>query len=264
MLKPVLKQVPILIVTPFRNEAHSISHYLKSLKAVDYPKRLIDLYWLENDSTDKTLSRLKKAKTKMPFGSTTLKSINILGPLKKRKSGSYYKDIGHDQSRRNAWKVIWNKHFIPFFKKVNHKHILFWYADAVPPPNVITEYLRVFTQRPNVGWVGGKMRRRFPRQNELISPLPVGFVRPRREDRMNTMEIAIDKIKSPTKVELTMHVFMIPRKPLCKCKFYYTPVDMHFSIANGLAEQGLKVYYQPTVYIKHVSTDGKIWEPEQC
>lgn len=252
----------ILIVTPFRNEGHSILQYLTSLRRVDYPKKLIDLYWLENDSSDQTLSILKTAKNLMQFKSTTLKSVNILGPLKKREIGSYYKDIGHVQNRRNAWKVIWNKYFLPLIRSTNHKYVLFWYADSVPPKNIITEYLKVFTQYPNVGWVGGKMYRRFPRQNEIISPLPLGFTRPRKKDHIDTMEIANDKIEQPTRAELTMHVFMIPRKPLCKCTFYYTPVDMHFSIANGLDEQGLKVYYQPTVYIRHVSTDGKIWEPK--
>jgi len=251
----------ILIVTPFRNEEHSISHYLKALKRVDYPKELIDLYWLENDSTDKTLSKLTAVKGKMPFKSTTLKSVSILGPLKKRSAESYYKDLGYEKKRADAWKVIWNEYFLPLVRKTKHKYVLFWYADAVPPPNVITEYLRVFDKYPDVGWVGGRMHRRFPRHDEITSPWPIGFTLPRKGDTKNTMTTAIEVFEKPTRAEITMHVFMIPRKPLCKCRFYYVIAEMHFSIVNGLAEQGLRVWYQPTVYIKHVSTDGKIWAP---
>ena len=259
----------ILIITPFRNEEHSIPHYLKSLLAINYPKNLIDVYWLENDSTDKTSSMLKSAKNKMPFNSTTLESVNILGPLKKKRAGSYYKDLDNKQKGRGAWLVIWNKYFLPLIKEVKHEYVLFWYADAVPPPNVIAEYMKVFKKRPSagwrgdVGWVGGRMHRRFPRHNEFASPRPIGFGRPRASDKTDTMEKAIKAIKNPTRAEITMHVFMIPRKPLCECKLYYSPIEMHFSIIDGLAEQGLRVYYQPTVYIKHVSTDGKIWIPEK-
>jgi len=233
-----------LIVTPFRNEDHSVPYYLKALKAVNYPKDLIDLYWLENDSSDKTLSMLKAAKDGMPFKSTTLESVNILGALKKQKPGGYWKDIGHSSKRREAWLAIWNKYFFPLAKKVKHKYILFWYADALAPPNVITEYLKVFAKYP-AGWVGGKMRRRFPRYGAVLSPWPE--------------KLATQNLKQPTECTLTGHIFMIPREPLCKCKFYSVATEMHLSIIRGLADQGLKVYYQPTVFIKHVSTDGKIY-----
>jgi GT2 family glycosyltransferase len=254
----------ILIVTPFRNEDHSIRHYLKALKAVEYPKELIDLYWLENDSSDKTLSMLKTAKGEMPFKSTTLKSINILGSVKKRKSGEYIKDISYGRGlRKHPWIVIWNDHFLPLVEKMKHKYVLFWYADAVPPPNVITEYLKVFDKYSNAGWVGGRMHRRFPRQNDITSPRLIGkrpkLTNSQKAAWVKATNTAIEEIKNPTEVKITMHVFMIPRNPLCKCKLYYDPREMHFSIINGLAEQGLRVYYQPTVYIKHVSTDGKIW-----
>lgn len=234
----------ILIVTPFRNEDHSLSQYLEALKAVDYPKDLIDLHWLENDSTDKTLSMLKSAKDGIPFNSTTLESVNIVGPLQKQKPGGYWKDIEHVELRVTGWKVIWNKYFIPLAQKVTHKYILFWYADALAPPNVITEYLKVFDEYP-AGWVGGKMRRRFPRHKHVLSPWP--------------MVLATQDLKQPHECGLTGHVFMIPRKPLCNCKCYYDPKEMHYSIIQGLSDQGLKVYYQPSIFLKHVSTDGKIY-----
>ncbi len=233
----------VLIVTPLRNEDHSVSQYLEALKAVDYPKDLIDLYWLENDSSDKTLSMLKAAKGEMPFKSTTLKSVNIIGPLQKNKPEDYFKDISFGHRRGKAWITIWNQYFIPIAKKVKHKYILFWYADAIAPPNVITEYLKVFEEYP-AGWVGGKMRRRFPRHKHVLSPWPPG--------------LALRESKEPLVCRLTGHVFMIPRENLCKCECNYNAKEIHYAVINGLKEQGLKVYYQPTVYIPHVSMDGKI------
>ena len=76
--------------------------------------------------------------------------------------------------------------------------------------------------------------------------------------------LATRDIKHPVECKLTGHVFMIPREPLCKCTLYHVATEMHYSITQGLAKQGLKVYYQPTVYIRHVSTDGQIWEPQRC
>lgn len=260
-----------MIVTPFRNEDHSIPHYLKGLREIDYPKELIDIYWLENDSSDKTLSMLQEAKDDLPFKSMTLESINILGPVKKRESGGYVKDIGSGKRRRNAWLVIWNSYFIPLAKKVNHKYILFWYADAVPPPNVITEYLKVF-DKYSAGWVGGRMLRRIPHlgshRNEFpFSLLKLLNIHVRKMGDWSSprpITLATQNIRHPIECKLTGHVFMIPREPLCKCTFHHAVEENHYSITQGLAMQGLKVYYQPSVYIKHVSTDGKIWEPQQC
>lgn len=231
----------ILIVTPFRNESCSISHYLKSVKNVDYPKKLIDLYWLENDSSDDTLKLLKEAKPKMPFNSTILKPIKIHGPTQKREPGQYVK--GSRKRARKAWLVIWNKYFLPLVRRTDHEYVLFWYADAVAPPTVITEYLKVFDEYP-AGWVGGKMHRRYPRHEEILSPWP--------------RSLGAQRVNHPHECLLTGHVFMIPRTPLCKCRFYSVAKEMHYSIIHGLNKQRLKVFYQPTVYIEHVSTDGKI------
>ena len=98
----------ILILTPFRNESHSIPHYMKALRALDYPPELIEVYWLENDSSDITLRMLKAEKPNMPFKSTTLENIRIRGPVKKRKPGQYVKDVAYGGGRRiPSWIVIY-------------------------------------------------------------------------------------------------------------------------------------------------------------
>jgi len=239
----------ILILTPFRNEEHSIPYYLEALKSLNYPPELIDVYWLENDSSDNTLRMLKDAKPEMPFNSTTLESINILGSLKKRPPGEYFKDIGHSLSarvraRKTTWPVIWNNHFLPLIRKSHANYVLAWYADVVAPPNTITEYLKVFKSKKDVGWVGGAIYRRYPRANELHCPIP------RR----------LASSKQIVKVTYIGHCWMCPRKALAKTKFYNAEGhDTHMSLINELCKQGLHVYYQPSIFLKHVSTDGKIY-----
>ena len=239
----------ILIVTPFRNEEHSIPQYLESLCAVDYPHELIDVYWLENDSSDNTLKMLKDAKPEMPFNSTILESINILGSLKKRPPGDYYKDRRRGPK---TWPVIWNNHFLPLIRESGADYVLVWYADAVAPHNVITEYLKVFSKFGDAGWVGGSMHRRkgYSRLRRGNAVMPLVFPLPL--DQANSKKIV--------RVSYTGHCWMCPRPSLAKTRFYiHRGRDMHLSLIKGLSEQGLNVYYQPTIYLKHISTDGKIY-----
>ena len=146
---------------------------------------------------------------------------------------------------------------------------MFWYADAVPPSKVITEYLKVYDEYP-AGWVGGRMMRRIPHlviYHNVFYLYLLKFLRISKK-KMNDwssprpVKLATQNIRKPVECKLTGHVFMIPREPLCKCAFHPVIEEMHYSITQGLVKQGLKTYYQPTVYIKHVSTDGKIWEPK--
>jgi len=237
----------VLIISPFRNEDHSVSHYVESLKRLDYPRELVEVYWLENDSTDDTLRLLKEAQPTIPF-ETTLNSIVILGGVKKEPPGGYWKDLRYGSPRVDAWMVIWNDIFFPLIREKKQDYVLMWYADAVPPPNVIHEYLKVFEECP-AGWVGGSLPRRVPHpqiRSDVESPWPIEIV-------------GIDKV---TRCRLTGHVWMMPREAASECTLYLTPPEIHLSIIECLEKKELFVYYQPSVYIQHVSTDGKIHHPE--
>ena len=234
----------ILILSPFRNEAHSISLYLEGLENLDYPKELIDLYWLENDSSDGTFSMLKSAVESIGFKSVKLESIELLGPVEKNPPGGYWKD--KDQHNRKAgWIIIWNERFLPLIKSSEADYVLAWWSDAVPPANVIHEYLKVFEEFSDAGWVGGSMYRRRPcgRLDPILSPWRTGVVHS----------------KKPVKVLMTGHVWMMPREAVSKCGFYLAGGgDVHFSLIKELEKQGLYVYYQPSVFLKHISNDGRI------
>lgn len=233
----------ILILTPFRNEEHSIPQYLAAIKKLRYPPELIDLYWLENDSSDDTLALLKEAQPMMPFNSTTLESMTLHGPVKKRKPGIHGKDMGYGPGRCASWLVIWNKYFTPRIQKSKADYVLCYWADAIPPRNVIIYYLRVYKKYPDAGWVGGKMYRRYPKHNVILSPWP--------EDLFDSKEIV------PCK--MTGHVWMMPREQVAKCHFYRKGRDMHMSLVLAMKKLELQSYFEPKVLIHHISTDGKVY-----
>ena len=239
----------ILIITPFRNEEHSVPHYLKSLKALDYPPELIDVYWLENDSSDNTLALLREAEDDFDFNSLTLNSVKILGPVPKRPPGGYWKDLKYGVPRVDAWMTIWNDIFFPLIRKSTQNYVLMWYGDAVAPPNVLHEYLKVCEKYP-VGWVGGSLHRRSPRPKYVKSPVESPW----------PMELVT--AKEPTRCRLTGHVWLMPRAEVADCTLYFVTAEIHLSIIECLEKKRLYVYYQPSVYLQHVSMDGKIHHPE--
>ncbi|GAH03147.1 unnamed protein product, partial [marine sediment metagenome] len=176
---------------------------------LDYPKDLIDLYWLENDSSDNTLKLLEHAVESVGFKSVSLESIEILGSVEKNPPGGYWKD--KDQVHRKAgWIRIWNERFLPLIKSSDADYVLAWWSDAVPPANVIHEYLKVFKEYGDAGWVGGSMYRRRPSMglNPILSPWAIN-------------RGAIINSPKPVKVALTGHVWMMPREAVSKCEFYH-------------------------------------------
>lgn len=235
------KPLSILILTPFRNEEHSLSQYLASLKAIEYPKNLVEVYWLENDSSDDTLNILKEARPTIPFY-TTLQTARICGPVKKQTKLSYTKDVPYGPKRIAPWRVILNKYFYPKVRESKQEYVLLWWADAVVPPNTITEYLKVFELKPNAGWVVGALCRRYPMHRKIY--LPKSAIK---ANTITELPCAYPQVPG--------HCILIPRVALAKTVF--TKSD--FDLVRGIKKQGLKIYYQPSVFIKHISNDGKIY-----
>jgi hypothetical protein len=52
----------ILIAAPIQNRAWILPHYLEHIKKINYPKNLIRIYWIVNNSQDATLLILRKFK----------------------------------------------------------------------------------------------------------------------------------------------------------------------------------------------------------
>lgn len=238
----------ILIVSPFRNESLSIPYYLESLSKLSYPHNLIDVYMLEQDSSDNTVELLQRGKERLQsFNSVELEGITILGKVPKQESGGYWKDIKYGDGRVDTWLRIWNDYFFPKIKSSNTDFILTWFADCVAPSNIIEEYMRVYEEKNDAGWVGGVMYRRHPREKELISPW----------QKFWKKGIPKDITRVPFAAS---HCWLGQRKILQDMKMAYDKYDFHFSIIAQLKAKGKYCYCQPSVFLKHVSTDGKIYQ----
>ena len=248
----------ILLLTPFRNEAHSIPYYLRSLEELKYPHNLIDLYWLENDSSDDTLNILREAIdgiAKMSFNSVKLYSANIIGKVPKRLSTDYIKDIPYGSGRLKSWLAIWNDYFLPVIRMSDADYVLAYYADCICPPNTIDEYLKVYQQFPDAGWVGGTIYRRYPQHNLITSP--------RADASLGISYTYLQEHKEPVRMKYVGHVWLMPRQALTNCKFVHAHIEMHYSLIGGLAQQKRYVYWQPSVYLKHISMDGQYHKPDE-
>ena len=246
----------LLILTPFRNEETSVVFYRNALRNLRYPSYLLEAFWLENDSTDRTYEMLCSKQSSMPFR-VTLETAEFLGPLKKQEPGNYFKDLPYKRfveaggTKKNTitdvWMVMFNEYLLPFARESDADYILFWFADAVPPKNVVSEYLKVFREKPDAGWVGSAIYRRFPRHNELaIIPFELAY----------SKEIA--------EAYYSAHCWMISRTALEGVKLSDDGwgIDVVVSLIQSLWDRGMKVYYQPSVFLKHVSTDGRIYNHE--
>lgn len=237
----------ILIISVFRNEAHAVPHYIKSLSALNYPHNLIDIIWLENDSSDDTLLLLKYGvKNLRGFSGYHLGHINILGAVAKNAELGYTKDIPYGKDRIQPWLLLWNYHIIPaILDRIGVcDYFLIWFGDCVAPPDVIQEYLKVYDKYPDCGWAGGEMWRRHPREKECISPWLYG----------NRVPTEITKVPFAAS-----HCWLGKPEYMKDITFQYHKNDMHLSIIDQLAAKGLYVYFQPSVKLKHVSCDGKIY-----
>ena len=247
---PTLYNVPkeedrILLLTPFRNEAHSLDNYIQSVKSIKYPHNLIDIFWLENDSSDGTLELLDTAREELKdFNNVKLTNIRIKGPVKKQETLSYVKDEAYGMARLQSWYVIWNDYFIPYIRLHNAKYVLVFFADAVAPGNIIEEYIKVFNEHKDCGWVGGVQYRRYPRQAELVSPYNTNGVIP----------------KEISQTTMCGHCWMMKSDTIKDAVVNHSQYDVHYSIVYHLNRQGLFVYCNPDVRLRHVSNDGKIYD----
>ena len=59
---PLQKTIPFSIIIPFRNEAAHLPKLLDSLKSLDYPKELINLYFVDDASLDNSLALIEDFK----------------------------------------------------------------------------------------------------------------------------------------------------------------------------------------------------------
>lgn len=169
----------ILIATTFCNEDHSIDTYVDSLLKIDYPKELIDIVWIENNSSDKTWESLQQKyeyiKTNFNYKSITLmqKPCEFYGALKKPTIGNMidgktvFEPTGDQtaiqiRDHRNDHMIgLWN--YMLSLMTDEHDYLLFYFADMIVPENILKKYISDLKRHPECGWIGGVHHYRCPR-----------------------------------------------------------------------------------------------------
>jgi GT2 family glycosyltransferase len=268
----------ILICSPFNNEDHSIDQYVVSLLSLDYPKELIDLVWLENDSNDKTWEKLQKyyeeIKAKYNYHSFELYQkyygLERLGKMSQNDANQHYtsgknhlKNYGEATLRAQRLCDIYHFFFTRMTKE--HDYFMIFMSDAIPPSNVILRYLEVFELRKDAGWVGAVHHQRAPHHSKLAAPLFKGTETGGKGGtgiRYVTDTQLTEMTKDDPIIEcvFTGHVFMIkPKVVFAGAKMTIQGYDIVIPFTDKLREMGLKVYCATDVYLRHISLDGKIY-----
>jgi len=279
-----LTYVPILVCTPFNNEDQSIDLYIQSLLDIDYPKEMIDLVWVENDSVDNTWGMLqkyeKKIKNKYNYHSFTL----VRQDYGLKKFGkSTVSDYINNRAGKNKVQTMTDKiergkrlckvyHYFFDQLKPEHKYIMFLFADVVVPMQTIRRYLEVFRDYPDAGWVGAVHHRRFPLHMCSRPDSPIdgyGIAGPLKRIDSKPFVAYVDDNWILDKqmhgqvvfeVGMTGHVWMM--KPEIYTKGGRTGinnVEIIMPLIEKVWEMGLKVYCASDIYLQHISLDGKIY-----
>jgi hypothetical protein len=283
--------VPILICSPFNNESHSVDMYVNSLISINYPKHLIDLIWLENDSVDGTYEMLerhyKEIKRRYNYHSFKLirKSYGLesLGKLTPQDfgektqvfSGKNYIDTTKKKIAR-AQRLVDIYHF--FFSQLDpvyHKYWMMLMTDVVVPPNIIGRYLEVFRKFPDAGWVGGVHHKRYPthiRRSITSLPHEAGLAAPliftdnfHQMRYMTDEEILLLQKKGYIIFECgaTGHAWMVDTQTIFDgARMDISTFEIIVPFIKKMAKMGKKVYCASDIYLKHISLDGKIYRED--
>jgi hypothetical protein len=289
---------PILICTPFNNESHAIDLYVKSLLDLDYPKDLIDLVWLENDSVDNTWNILTKyyreINAKYHYHSFNIirrgYGLKRLGKLSQEqfengncgfRCGKNIISNPSDASDRAKRLCDIYHYFFGLLDKDYHKYFLMFMADALPPANAIKRFIEVYEIKGDAGWVGGVHHKRYPFhiQTKLTDdPDLYGLAAPLFKNRPNERiygtpsrtstvyyvsdaELLRLTIKDPIiECEMTGHFFMIkPDVIFAGARMKLSGYDIIQSCIDKIYDMNLKVYCATDIYLEHISLDGKIY-----
>jgi hypothetical protein len=285
------EMVPLLICSPFNNEAHSISKYVSSLLSISYPKHLIDLIWLENDSNDGTYEMLLKFYKELKrrynyhsfrllrkdFGLSNLGKVTPkdFGDKTEIYSGKNYIDTGEKKIARAQRLVEIYHYFFSQLEPTYHKYWMMLMADVVVPPNIIERYLEVFRKYPDAGWVGAVHHKRFPTHirkridqtaHEAGLAAPLMF-----SENFETMRYMTDEEilmlqkagKTVFECGATGHVWMVEASIIFDgARMDISPFEIIVPFIKKMRKLGKRVYCASDIYLKHISLDGKIYRED--
>jgi len=167
-----VKSKTILLVTPFCNEEQSIAQYINSFSNLDYPKCLIDVLWIENNSSDRTWELLQGYTEEFKSKYRSFRLIQMSAGIKvpKESYGEYEKNWGGAKVGREITKETKKVRadlliaILNFTLSLGDKtdYTFFLFADCVVQPDIINVFIDDLDKHPECGWVGGVMHKRYP------------------------------------------------------------------------------------------------------
>lgn len=285
---PNVRLVPLLITSPFNNESHAIPQYFESLINLDYPKELIDLVWLENDSNDESWELLQKyaqiIRQNYKYHSFKVIRRNYglkeLGKVKPEDFGkpehnvysgkNYAGTIDLAIKRAERLCQIYD-YFFSLLDEHYHRFWVMFMADAPAPPNTLKRYLEVMHDYPDCGWVGAVHHKRFPthiRKSMNEPPSIAGLAAPialERNDGYRYMTDAeILKLQKEGHVVfecgMTGHVFMVRTDIIFSgARMDISNYEIIEPFLRKMRRMGYKMYCASDIYLQHISLDGKIY-----
>lgn len=294
-----IKEHTIFIGVPVCNEDQSIERCINSIWNLNYPKELIDVLFIENNSSDNSWELLQEAvkiaKTKYNYHSfKVIKDWGNYGAVEKGKddwgmlSMDRAKHLCHVQNR-----------IMDEAKSSDCDFCFTIMADCMVLPDTIKYYLKVFEHRYDAGWAGGVLHKRYPHHewDKSKNPIYYGLASPTLkfcdgdslpENWNNVWIFTLEKMQKAhdnkypyaygfrgmledevIELRKNNHLPIIEvcctghawmiRKELCNLRFKVTVVETGLQFETEMNERGYKMYCHLGVYIIHISGDGKVY-----
>ena len=251
-----------------KNMEYSFPEVWQSILDLDYPKKHLDVYIIENDSTiDNTKQVLNETfkKYKRKFRSFNIEYLEL-----DQKHIKYW-DLHRGQEdfwvHASNFIRIHNKRFYPKAWLLGDKYFFSMQADTVIDPATLKEYLKVYESWPEkISWVSGHLNRRKSGDGEPA----VYIIKPRRVDKpwrimpkAEGLSMSIwfpyritDLPKAPTIGLISYGVTLQPTELCIKYPLSYNIGDVVLSYISQAREHGFTEVFLPGVKHTHIDRDG--------
>ena len=167
----------IFIGIPVCNEGLSIERCINSILNLDYPKELIDVLFLENNSSDNSWEIIQKY-VKFAKSNCNYHSFEAVQDWGKYGETPVYKHEGGWLTTDRA------EHLCHIMNRILDETIthncdfsVLFMADVIAHPDILNQYLKVFECKSDAGWAGGVLHKRHPHyaMNPVTGPNPINY-----------------------------------------------------------------------------------------
>lgn len=293
------KKHRIFIGVPVCNEDNVIDRCINSILDLNYPKELIDVLIIENNSSDnswKTLQAFSEYVNKN-FSYHSFEVIQDWGDYSARIRGKDEWGMLGPKQAEHVCKLM--NRFMDEAKEHNCDFCLTIMADCMVRKDTIRYYLKVFEHKYDAGWAGGVLHKRYPHHewNETLNPIYFGLASPtikyyegdslpvdfkpewvftlkrmKREIKGYPYSYGFRGMRENEVTTLRKALDPLPvieacctghawmiRKELFGLRFQSTVVEAGLQFETDMTNLGYKMYAHLGVYIVHISSDGKIY-----